>query len=65
MFYKIVRHYKNSYRRRTIRDGLTLAEAQAWCHDPETSSNTATSSVARARTRRVGAWFDGYSEVRA
>ena len=28
--------------------------------DPETSSITATSSAAKARTRRMGKWFDGY-----
>ena len=60
--YKIVRHYfKNGSR--TIATGLTLAEAQAHCHDPETSSKTATSSIARARTRRMGPWFDGYEET--
>lgn len=57
--YNIVRHYENGSKR-TIDTGLTLDEAKAHCRDPETSSRTATSSVARARTRRMGNWFDGY-----
>lgn len=61
--YSIVRHYRDAaIRRRTIVTGLTLAEAQAYCDDPETSSSTCTSSAGRARTRRVGPWFDGYTE---
>lgn len=59
--YKIVRNYFNGTPR-TIARGLTLEEAQAHCKDPETSSSTATSSAAKARTRRMGAWFDGYTE---
>jgi len=61
--YRIVRFYKDAaINRRVIATGLTLAEAQAHCKDPETSSSTATGKVARARTRRVGDWFDGYEE---
>lgn len=61
--YQIVRHYQNAgIRQRVIATGLTLAEAQAHCNDPETSSSTATGKVARARTRKLGAWFDGYRE---
>ena len=55
--YKIVRNYFNG-RPRTIARGLTLEEAKAHCQDPETSSSTATSSAAKARTRRMGPWFD-------
>lgn len=59
--YRIVRHYKNAgILKRIIRRGLTLEEAQAHCRDPETSSSTATGAVPRARTRRLGPWFDGY-----
>ncbi len=61
--YKIVRFYQNGTRR-TIKTGLTLAEAQAHCRDPETSSRTATSAAAKRRTRRFGPWFDGYVECR-
>jgi hypothetical protein len=60
--YRIVRHYFNRWpNRRTITTGLTLAEAQAHCNDPETSSSTAVGKVASARTRRLGPWFDGYT----
>ena len=61
--YKIVRFYQNGTRR-TIKTGVTLAEAQAHCQDPETSSRTATSAAARRRTKRFGPWFDGYVECR-
>lgn len=61
--YKIIRFYRESYRKRTIKTGLTLEEAQKHCSDPETSSSTATGKVARARTRKFGAWFDGYTET--
>ncbi len=63
--YKIVRHYESAgIDKRTIATGLTLAEAEAHCNDPETSSITATSPTARKRTRKLGRWFDGYSEVK-
>jgi len=63
MSYKVVRFYfdRPGYRR-TIIERCTLAEAQAHCNDPETSSSTATGAAARARTRRMGPWFDGYQE---
>lgn len=64
MSYKIVRHFYGGAPKRTIKTGLTLEEAQAHCRDPETSSSTATSSKARAYTRRRGQWFDGYTEER-
>lgn len=61
--YNIVRFYRDApIRRRIIAERVTLAEAQAHCSDPETSSSTATGKTARARTRRIGAWFDGYEE---
>ena len=59
--YAIVRSYFRGVKR-TIARGLTLEEAQAHCRNPETSSRTATSSAARARTRKMGPWFDGYTE---
>ncbi len=63
--YRIIRFYREAgIRRRVIDLGLTLEQAQSHCNDPETSSSTATSKVAKARTRRVGAWFDGYEESR-
>jgi hypothetical protein len=61
--YRVMRFYFNrpGYSR-TIHQCVTLAEAQAHCNDPETSSSTATSATARARTRKLGPWFDGYTE---
>lgn len=62
--YQVVRFYFDAgIRRRVIATGLTLDEAQRHCGDPETSSSTATGKVAKARTRRVGAWFDGYEQA--
>ncbi len=60
--YKIIRCFFNG-RKRTIDSGLTLAEAQAHCHDPETSSSTATGATARRRTKQHGKWFDCYEET--
>jgi hypothetical protein len=61
--YRIIRFYLDDrIPKRTIRTGLALAQAQAHCQDPQTSSSTCTSKVGRARTRRLGAWFDGYQE---
>ncbi len=60
--YRIIRFYKNSYRRRTMARGLTLAEAQAHCSDPESSSSTCTSAASNRVTRRNGDWFDGYDD---
>jgi hypothetical protein len=59
--YKIVRVYLKGGSR-TIKSGLALAEAQAHCKDPETSSRTCTGSKAKARTRNSGPWFDVYQE---
>ena len=63
MNYKIQRcFFSRPGRFRTIRQGLTLAEAQTHCYDPETSSSTATNPIARKRTRRYGAWFDTHTK---
>lgn len=60
--YKIVRHYEDAaVNRRTIKTGLTLEQAQAHCADPETSSSTCTNAAGKARTRRLGRWFDGWT----
>ena len=65
MSYKIIRFYfKRPGCRRTIARGLSLQEAQAHCKDPETSSSTCQKAVNKARTRRIGPWFDGYDETR-
>jgi uncharacterized GH25 family protein len=63
--YKVIRFYQRDGRKsRTIKTGLTLEAAQAHCHEPETSSNTATSSKAKRYTAIHGPWFDGYEEER-
>ena len=65
MKFNIVRLYQDaSIRSRVIKRGLTLAQAQAHCRDPETSSSTATGKRALERTARLGPWFDAYSEAR-
>lgn len=61
--YKIVRHYfKGTPNHRTIKNGLTLEQAQEHCRDKETSSTTCTTSAGKLRTRQYGMWFDGYTE---
>lgn len=63
--YKVIRHYQRpGAPNRTVRSGLTLEEAQAHCSDPETSSSTCQRPENRRRTRKLGPWFDGYSEVK-
>lgn len=65
MSYTIVRNYLHKPGRgRVIARGLTEAEAQAHCSNTETSSSTCTSKVGRARTRRLGPWFDSYTDRR-
>ena len=59
--YKIVRGFFNGNRKRTIATGLTLAEAQKHCQDPETSSRTAVKAAGKRRTKLYGPWFDGYT----
>jgi hypothetical protein len=62
--FKVVRMFRSENRStRTIKSGLTLAEAQAHCHDAETSSRTASSARALRYTERNGPWFDGYDHI--
>jgi hypothetical protein len=61
--YRIVRFYAHRRsQRKKLPTGLTLAEAQAHCADPETSSRTCASYQGRMRTKIQGPWFDGYEE---
>ena len=49
--YRVIRFYRAENRKaRTIKSGLTLAEAQAHCGDPA--------------TRQAGVSFDGYDYIR-
>ncbi len=48
--------------RETISEGLTKAEAQAHCRNPETSSRTCTEPELVEMTSKRGDWFDGYDE---
>jgi hypothetical protein len=57
--YSVVRMYFRGGKRVLIRN-LTLAEVQAHCSDPETSSSTCTKYAGRRRTEQLGPWFDGY-----
>ena len=69
--YKIVRFYQSNkmssgramykwHNGMTIKDGLTLEEAQEYCDDPETSSSTCTD---KSHEQQHGPWFDGYTEM--
>lgn len=63
--YQIVRMYfEDEHDTEILERGLTLEEAQAHCSDPETSSSTALSEEAVARTAEKGPWFDGWREDR-
>ena len=61
--YKIIRFYFNreGYKK-TIKKGLTLEQAQAYCSHPETSSSTCKEPVNVRRTAKLGPWFDGYTD---
>jgi hypothetical protein len=42
---------------------MTLDEARDYCAEPESSSSTATSDEANARTAERGPWFIGYRQA--
>ncbi len=60
--YKIIRFFRDHDEKWMIKGGLSLDQAQAWCTDKETSSETAVSPAARKLTEDMGPWFDGWSE---
>lgn len=60
--YKIIRFYQGDHPNRTIDVGLSLAEAQEHCRDPETSSSTCVSAASKRITTKMGPWFDGYEQ---
>lgn len=49
-------------RREVIKTGLTLAQAQAHCKNPETSSSTCTIPEGKALTEKYGVWMDIYNQ---
>jgi hypothetical protein len=58
--YKIVRHYYDSPEgNKTLKTGLTRAEAQEHCNDSEASSRTASVQDPDAGGMP---WFDGFEE---
>jgi hypothetical protein len=59
--YQLIRFYQDrDIPNRTLDTGLTLAQVQAHCTNPDSSSTTCTTKVGKARTRKLGAWFDGF-----
>ena len=62
--YRVVRMYFNrdKFPNQVVEDGLSLADAQAMCRDPETSSKTCKGIDNVNRTSRCGQWFCGYEE---
>lgn len=62
--FKVTRFYRDDdeLNGTVVVRGLTQEQAQAHCNDPETSSSTATSAEAVARTKAHGPWFDGWTE---
>lgn len=59
--YKIVRNFFLG-KKRVVKRGLTLEQAQAHCKNPETASDTCVHWNGKYRTMKHGAWFDGYEE---
>jgi hypothetical protein len=63
MAYKIVRYFQDpAVSNRVIERGVSLEQAQAHCSDPESSSETCKKPHNRARTRKLGSWFDGFTK---
>lgn len=60
--YAVRRFYMEDSDSEVVAEGLSLDEAQEHCRDPETSSSTAKSKDALARTQERGPWFEGYEE---
>ena len=60
--YQITRRFRDdSCNNYTVDEGLTLAEAQEHCSDPDTSSSTC-GPEGDALTEEKGPWFDSYDE---
>lgn len=64
-YYVIERLYESAgIRKRHIKRVPTLALAQEHCKHKDTASHTCTTKVGKARTRRLGRWFDSWREVK-
>jgi hypothetical protein len=62
--YQLIRFYQNrDTPNRTLDTGLTLAQVQKHCSSLDSSSTTCTTKVGKARTRKLGPWFDGWTEM--
>ena len=59
MSYRIIRRFREGGTE-IVRSGLTLAEAEAHCADPQTSSSTCTTEEGRKLAEEQGPWFDQY-----
>lgn len=61
--YTVRRSYQApDLRGEVVLKGLTLAEAQAHCADPQSSSATCTTPEGLARTEQHGPWFDSFTK---
>jgi hypothetical protein len=61
--YQVVRFFANRPgERKTLKTGLTLAEAKDHCSDPETQSKTSTEVFPEGALENTGPWFDGFEK---
>lgn len=61
--YRVIRFYfRDGIKPCIIKKGLSREEAQAHCHDPETSSSTCSDAENLAHTDKWGPWFDGWED---
>ena len=61
--YNVIRFFADAcIDNQMVRRNLTLAQAQAHCKNPETSSRTCSTREGTERTRKHGDWFDGYTD---
>jgi hypothetical protein len=58
--YKIVRIFKGNHPKQILKTGLTLRQAQTHCEDPQTCSDTCTTTEGKALTNEKGEWMDSY-----
>ncbi len=58
--WKIVRFYRATASKRTIKTDLTFEQALEHCSDDEATSSTCKKAVNKRRTKRIGQWFDAY-----